>query len=136
LTCIQSTQGFFPYKLVASPEELKETVESIRSTKAKTEFERKQLDKVATHLESDRSANLQMVFLPLTLDFEGGLNDQSLLGGKMREPGGPYGMTMVIIVSYPASRGSVHITSGGMFTPNRQLTYLTYGHRHQCSPKD
>jgi hypothetical protein len=113
MTCISSTQGFFPYKLVATPEELKSTVESLRKTKTKSEFERRQLEKIALQLESDTSANLQLALIPITGDFENGIQNQAHLMASPPRDGEPHGMAFTLLVSYPASRGSVHITSNG-----------------------
>jgi choline dehydrogenase-like flavoprotein len=112
LTCISSCQGFFPYKKIVSPEELKKTVDSIRATKTKTDFEKQQLEQIARHLESDTSANLQLVVIPVSGDFDNGVSDQSVLFSKTVEPGTNY-MSLVVLISYPVSRGSVHIRSAG-----------------------
>ena len=79
LTCVQSVQGFFPYKLFATEQELKDTVQAIRDTPNQTPFYKKQLEQVIAHLESDTSANLQMVLVAATPGFEEGVGDQSKL---------------------------------------------------------
>jgi choline dehydrogenase-like flavoprotein len=112
LTCISSCQGFFPYKKIVSAEELRKTVESVRGTKAESDFERRQLELVARQLESDTSANLQLVVIPTSGDFEAGVADQSVLYSKPVAPG-TNTFSLVVLMSYPASRGSVHITSAG-----------------------
>lgn len=115
LTAISSTQGFFPYKMFATDEELKETVQSIRDTaNASDDFQKRQLELVIAHLESSKSANLQFVLVAATGDFEHGVEDQSKLFPTPAEPGKNMGVTMAICLQYPVSRGSVHITSSGM----------------------
>jgi hypothetical protein len=121
LSSVASTQGFFPYKLFASPEELKETLDSLKNTPTKSEFERKQLDKIAAHLNSDKSANMQLIFIPTSADFDNGIQNQSMLMGGVPQPGSSGGMSLVVLVSYPASRGSVHITSSGELVSERSL---------------
>ena len=82
LTAVQSTQGFFPYKMFATHGELQETVASIQDTiddPKTTKFQRKQLQKVIAHLESDHSANLQFVFIGGTMNLLAGVTDQSHL---------------------------------------------------------
>lgn len=79
LTGISSCQGFFPYKMFASDEELKETVQLIKDTKFKTPYEKKQLEQIIAHLESDSSANLQMVAVCATGGYQHGIQDQSKL---------------------------------------------------------
>jgi choline dehydrogenase-like flavoprotein len=111
LTNIQSAQGFLPYKSIVPAEELRETVASIRNTPTSDPFYKAQLEQIATHLESDQSANLQMVVLPVTGDFDSGIADQSLLFAKPPAPGTPGSIIFAALLSYPASRGSVHVRS-------------------------
>lgn len=79
LTGISSCQGFFPYKVIASDEELKETIQSLKDTKFRTPYEKQQIEQIITHLESDSSANLQMLGVCVTGGYEHGVEDQSLL---------------------------------------------------------
>jgi choline dehydrogenase-like flavoprotein len=111
LTHISSCQGFFPYKNIVPPEELAETVASVRKTPTSDPFYKAQLEQIATHLESDISANLQVVVLPVTGDFDDGIHDQSSLFSKPPKEGQPSGFTFALLLSYPASRGSVHVRS-------------------------
>lgn len=111
LTCISSAQGFLPYKSLVSPEELQETVKSIEATEATTPFQRKQLDKVIEHLKSDKSANLQVVVIPATVNADA-IADQSKAWPPPK-PDQPMGVTLAMCLQYPASRGSVHIKSPG-----------------------
>ncbi|KIW09428.1 hypothetical protein, variant [Verruconis gallopava] len=111
LTCASLVQGFFPYKLFATPEQLKETVESIRNTPTTSDFHKKQLEQVIRHLESDKSANLQIVLLGSAGDFEKGVHDQSRLFKLELGPEGNCSISIALCLQYPVSRGSIHITS-------------------------
>jgi len=115
LTCISSCQGFHPYNKIATPEELKETVQSIRDTQAKckTKFEREQLDTIITHLESDKSANLQFVVVPASANFYEGVKNQAVMFPPPSSPDVPYGIFFAACLQYPVSRGSIHISSSG-----------------------
>jgi len=116
LTGISSTQGFLPYKICANEQELQETIGLIRKSidEAKTDFRKKQLQQVITHLESDKSANLQMVFVAASGSMDG-IEDQT----KLFPPvvGQPHGVTAVMCAEYPASRGSIHIKSSNVNDP-------------------
>lgn len=127
LTCISGVQGFFPYKLMATPEELKECVDSIRNTPARNDFERKQFDQIIAHLENDKSANLQMVLVAAMGDFKEGTADQSKLFPLKLNDKGEAGFTLALCLQYPVSRGTIHISSSGMyFLLRRHNTSLTF----------
>lgn len=115
LTCISSCQGFFPYNLVVTGEELKETVQSIKDTPTKSKFERQQLDQIIAHLESDTSANLQLVIVPATGNLYEGVKDQSVLFAPPKDLTAPQGVTFALCLQYPVSRGSIHISSAGKY---------------------
>jgi choline dehydrogenase-like flavoprotein len=114
LTCISPVQGFFPYKLFATPEQLKETIDSIKATKTTSEFHKKQLDQVVKHLENDKSANLQFVLLGGVGDFKKGVADQAQLFELSLGPNGECGISLALCLQYPVGRGSIHITSSGI----------------------
>jgi choline dehydrogenase-like flavoprotein len=114
LTCISPVQGFFPYKLFATPEQLRETIDSIRNTPTTSEFHKKQLEQVIKHLESDKSANLQLVLLGAKGDFKEGVPDQSRLFDLSLGPNGECGIAFALCLQYPVARGSIHITSSGI----------------------
>lgn len=115
LTCIAGVQGFFPYKKFATPEQLKATVDSIKATETTSEFHRKQLDQVIKHLESDTSANLQLVLLGGTGDFKKGCPDQSQLFDLALGPNKNCGISFALCLQYPVARGSIHITCNGKY---------------------
>ena len=113
LTAISSTQGFFPYTLFASHNELKETIQSIRDTPNQTPFFKKQAEQVITHLENPKSANLQFVMIAATVNWKDGVENQAAIFPPPADFSQPNGITLVACLEYPASRGSVHITSSG-----------------------
>lgn len=119
LSCIQGTQGFFPWKLFATPEEQKEVIQSVKDTPTRSEFHKKQLQQVAAHLESDISANLQMVLVNVTPGYEKGVYNQAYLFAPV-DPSKGMATTMAMCLQYPASRGSIHIKSSG------ELLIFTY----------
>jgi choline dehydrogenase-like flavoprotein len=121
LTCVSGVQGFFPYKLMATPEELKECVESIRKTPARSDFERKQFDQIIAHLESDTSANLQMVLVAALGNFKEGTQDQAKLFPLTLSENKEAGFTLALCLQYPVSRGTIHISSSG-------TSYFSYSH--------
>lgn len=95
LTGISSCQGFFPYKMFASDQELRETVQSIKDTKFRTPYEKKQLERIIAHLESDSSANLQLVAVCATAGYEHGIQDQTKLFPHV-DPSKGMGITLSI----------------------------------------
>ncbi|KAI1075012.1 aryl-alcohol dehydrogenase [Whalleya microplaca] len=114
LASIASVQGFIPFKHLASEAELDDAINSIEQTEVKTEFERRQLKQVVAHLRSDISANVQMILIPLTgcksTTFKGGVPNQRVLFPPT-EPGTPNGFTLALVHQYPASRGTIHVTT-------------------------
>ena len=95
LTGISSCQGFFPYKSFVSDAELNETLQLIKDTQCKTPYEKKQLEQVIKHLESDTSANLQMVAVCATGGYQDGIQDQSKLFPVV-DPAKCMGATLVV----------------------------------------
>lgn len=115
LSSIGSTQGFIPVKSILSDPELAEIVQSIRDIKPSSAFHEKQLQQVIAHLESETSANLQVVFLPCSVH-ENGVEHQR---GLFAPPpvGEPVCVSAAPCLQYPVSRGSIHINSNGMSIP-------------------
>jgi choline dehydrogenase-like flavoprotein len=115
LTCVSSCQGFFPYNLIATPSELVETIQSIRDTQTKStsKFEREQLEQIIAHLQSSKSANLQLVIIPATGNLHDGVKNQAVIFPPPSDPSAPYGVTFAMCLQYPVSRGSIHIQSSG-----------------------
>ncbi|KAK3621607.1 hypothetical protein LTR56_022714 [Elasticomyces elasticus] len=113
---IASMQGFFPYKLFANNDEQREITEAVEeSMSTLTPFQRKQYERTLQHLKDDKSANLQMVLIPATGDFEHGVADQSRLFVPPSPPDAPHQLTAAMCVQYPLSRGSIHIKSSDPF---------------------
>jgi choline dehydrogenase-like flavoprotein len=113
LSSMTSTQGFLPLKRILSEEELSEVIESIRAVEPTTPFHARQLQQVIKHLESDTSANLQLVLFPLTLNPDGGIEHQGRFF-TTPPPGQPAGLSAALCLQYPVSRGYIHIQSNGM----------------------
>ena len=105
-------QGFFPYKLFATEEEQREIIQSIKDTPNTTPFQKKQLEQVIAHLESDKSANLQFILVAATAGYEQGIQDQSKLFAPV-DPSKGMGATLAVCLQYPCSRGTVHVSSSG-----------------------
>ncbi|KAF2152036.1 GMC oxidoreductase [Myriangium duriaei CBS 260.36] len=110
LTEISSCQGFFPYKLLATPEQLAETLE-LAGNGAENEFQKKQKQFVKSELGGDASANLQFLNIPVKVDLAGAVQDQSKVIAPPEDPNAPGGICLQIACQYPTSRGYVHIKS-------------------------
>ncbi|KAL3442333.1 GMC oxidoreductase-domain-containing protein [Aspergillus insuetus] len=116
MSAVGNTQGFFPAKKILSEAELAEIVQSIRDTKPVSEFHAKQLEQIIAHLESDISANLQLVLLTGTVNPDEGVEHQS----KMFAPppaGQPGGVSLALCIQYPVARGSIHIQNNDPTAP-------------------
>ena len=109
LSCISSMQGFFPAKRVMSDTELASVIQSIRDIKPTSTFHEKQLAQIIAHLESNHSANLQLVLVPVTGNPEGIEHQRYVF--PPREAGKPAGFTFALCLQYPVARGSIHIDS-------------------------
>lgn len=111
-TMICSCQGFFPYKILATKEQLSATIEEVKA-EAMNEFQRKQSDILARELNADNAANLQFLNLPVKVNLTGAVKDQTAVFIPY-DPNVPAGVNLQIALQYPASRGYVHIKSSGM----------------------
>ncbi|KAL2869604.1 GMC family oxidoreductase [Aspergillus lucknowensis] len=116
LSSVGSTQGFFPAKKILSETELAEVVQSIRATKPTSEFHATQLEQIVAHLQSDISANMQVVLLAGTVDPNTGVEHQAKLFAPP-PPGNAVGITAALCLQYPVSRGHIHIQSSDPSTP-------------------
>ena len=112
LACTSTMQGFFPAKKVMSPEELEKVIQSIRDVKPTSAFHEKQLAQIIAHLQSDTSANIQMVLIPATAGIPAGIQHQSHIFPP-RPADQPAGVSFALCLQYPVARGYVHITSSG-----------------------
>ncbi|KAF2760638.1 alcohol oxidase [Pseudovirgaria hyperparasitica] len=112
LTSICSTQGFLPVRWFMTDAELTETVESIRKTaNGSTPFQKKQLEQIIRQLESDTSANLQLVAVPTACNTEDGWANQKSIFPTPTDPKKPHNISLAACCQYPVSRGTVHIKS-------------------------
>ncbi|RJE19485.1 GMC oxidoreductase [Aspergillus sclerotialis] len=109
LSSVSSMQGFWPIKRSMSETELASVIQSIRDIKPTSPFHEKQLAQVISHLESDSSANMQLVLVPVTAEIDGIEHQRKIF--PPREAGKPAGVTFAICLQYPVSRGYVHIES-------------------------
>jgi choline dehydrogenase-like flavoprotein len=129
LTSISSTQGFFPAKLFLDDDEMDELIKSLEDTKfpQTTDFHRAQIKQVIEHYKSDKSANLQFVLVPATVNAKVGVQDQAQLFPPPSDPSKPNGITLAICLQYPASRGYIHIKSSDPFEhPDINPNYIQH----------
>lgn len=131
LTHISSTQGFLPYKvrslrghpqrcfkpyanqeqLFATEAEQKEVIASVeKSMPNLTPFQRKQYERTLEHLKDDKSANVQVILVPASANFDVGTADQSQLFPPPTPEQG-MGVIAASCLAYPLSRGTIHIKS-------------------------
>lgn len=111
LSCTSTMQGFFPAKKIMSEEELEKVIQSIRDVKPTSTFHEKQLAQVIAHLQSDISANIQLVLVPATANVDGIEHQRQLFPPRAADK--PAGITFALCIQYPVSRGYVHIESSG-----------------------
>lgn len=126
LAAASCCMGFVPYKSLVSPTELEDTCRKISLSSGEGPFRRKQLEQVIKHLQSPTSANVQIALLSATTNLEQGASDQTLLVQPGGTDTGRDGLTIVAGLQYPASRGTVHITSSDpTVDPAIDPAYLT-----------
>lgn len=126
LTSISCVQGFFPAKVFLEEGELDEIVKLVEETNVESDFQRKQLQQIVAQIKSDKSANLQLVFVPATADLDG-IEDQSKLWPPPADLSAPNGVSFACCLQYPASRGRVHIKSADPFEhPQIDPGYLAH----------
>ncbi|KAL4874971.1 GMC oxidoreductase-domain-containing protein [Aspergillus karnatakaensis] len=126
LSSMTSTQGFLPLKRILSKEELAEVIKSIQAVKPTTPFLERQIQQVIKHLESDTSANLQLVLFPLTLNPDGGIEHQGRFFTTPL-PDQPARLSAALCLQYPVSRGYIHIHSNDPSQPPTiQPNYITH----------
>lgn len=125
LAAATSGMGFLPYSSLVPEVELQETCRKILEASGQSAFQKKQFEQIVSHLHSPSSANLQFILLSATTNFGAGVGDQR----QFVQPGtdtGRDGFTIVDCLQYPASRGSVHITTKDPLThPAIDPAYLT-----------
>jgi len=110
LTSVCTMQGFFPYKLFATPEEQERVIKSVEKDLPNLRpYQRAQYERTIEHLKDDKSANLQLVLVPSHFGMEGGIQDQSKVFPAPEDPEAPHAISAAMCLQYPLSRGSVHI---------------------------
>ncbi|KAK9854319.1 Oxygen-dependent choline dehydrogenase [Penicillium brevicompactum] len=109
LSCILSVQGFFPAKSISSGAELEQIVQGIREIQPNSEFHEKQLSLIISHLQSENSANIQVVLISATASARGVEHQSELIQPPSAED--PAGFTLLLCAQYPVARGYVHIQS-------------------------
>lgn len=110
LASATSGMGFVPYSRMVSPAELERTCRKILDTPVQTTFQRTQLEQVVRQLQSPTSGNIQFILSQGTLNVNEVVADQGKFAKPLAETD-PDGFTIVACLEYPASRGTVHITS-------------------------
>lgn len=125
LSSVSSMQGFYPAKRIMSETELASVIQGIRDIKPTSAFHAKQLAQVIAHLESDYSANMQLVLVPATASVPGIEHQRNIF--PPREAEKPAGFTLCICLQYPVSRGFVHIENADPTKhPVIQPNYITH----------
>ncbi|KGO40821.1 Glucose-methanol-choline oxidoreductase [Penicillium expansum] len=109
LSSVCNMQGFFPAKKILSEIELGEIIQSIRDVEPNTAFHAKQLAQIIANLESDHSANMQIVTVPGSMNPDGIGHQSKII--QPRKPDEPGGLTFGLCIQYPVSRGTIHIES-------------------------
>lgn len=98
-------------QLFATEAEQAEVVASVeKSMPNLTPFQRKQYECTLAHLKDDKSANVQVVLVPASANFDAGVEDQSVLFPPPTPEQG-MGMIAASCLAYPLSRGTIHIKS-------------------------
>jgi choline dehydrogenase-like flavoprotein len=101
--------------MFATPDEQSRILKSIQAELDNvTPYQRKQYERIIAHLESDISANLQLVLVPATFGMAEGIEDQSKVFPPPGQDTNP-GISGAMCLQYPVSRGSVHIKSADPF---------------------
>lgn len=120
-SCIIGVQGYFPARCILSDAELEEIVQSIQEIKPTSEFHAKQLAMTISHLRSKDSANVQVVLLPASASPRGVEHQSHFI--QPRQPDSPDGITFLLCVQYPVSRGYIHIASPGQLISSKATIY-------------
>ncbi|KOS38130.1 hypothetical protein ACN38_g11066 [Penicillium nordicum] len=118
LSAVCSMQGFFPAKNILSETELTDIIQSIRDIKPNSTFHAKQLAQIIANLESDHSANMQVVTVGGSMNPDAVGHQGNII--QPRLPGEPAGLTLAVCIQYPVSRGTIHIGSAGELTTKQK----------------
>ncbi|KAJ5494657.1 Glucose-methanol-choline oxidoreductase [Penicillium fimorum] len=115
LSSVCSMQGFFPAKKILSETELADIIQSIRDIKPTSAFHAKQLEQTIAHLESDHSANMQIVTVTASMDPNAIAHQGKII--EKRPADKPAGFTLALCIQYPVARGFIHIESADPTKP-------------------
>ncbi|KAJ5183507.1 alcohol oxidase [Penicillium capsulatum] len=126
LAAVSSCMGFLPYSSLVTQEELEKTCNMILESPSQSDFHKKQLEKTTRQLKDPTSGSVQFAIVPGSANLPKGAEDQSKLfegdADAQRD-----GLTLVTMVQFPASRGTVHITtSNPLDDPAIDPAYLTH----------
>jgi choline dehydrogenase-like flavoprotein len=111
LAAVPNIMGFYSAKSLLSNSELQTVIQNIREIEPTTEFHAKQLQQVIANLNDEDSSNVQVVLVPALMSPEGDTKHQ----GKLFLDADPEksGVTAVVGIQNPVSRGYIHIQSSG-----------------------
>lgn len=126
LSSVCNMQGFFPAKKILSETELADIIQSIRDIKPNSAFHAKQLEQTIVHLESDHSANMQIVTVPASMNTDAIGHQGKIITPRSADQ--PAGLTLALCLQYPVSRGSIHIESAGELQPNTNPFHVQSTH--------
>ena len=99
--------GFVSYASLVSKDELKKTIDDVRSNSlAKTDFEKRQEAVIVKQLSDPTFANLQTFCIPCRLDLSAGSSQIQFFSAP---PQGKQQVSLLICLEHPLSRGTVHI---------------------------
>ncbi|KAJ5185897.1 Glucose-methanol-choline oxidoreductase [Penicillium cf. griseofulvum] len=115
LSSVCSMQGFFPAKKILSETELADIIQSIRDIKPTSAFHAKQLAQTIAHLESDHSANMQIVTVTASMDPQAIQHQAKIIEPRSADQSA--GLTLALCIQYPVARGSIHISSADPTKP-------------------
>lgn len=104
--------GFYSAKSLLSEEELEKVLQSVRKIKPVTEFHAKQLQQVIDNLNDEKASNIQIVLVAAMMNPEADPKNLANLFTEIPNPE-KIGITAVVGVQNPISRGYVHVKSSG-----------------------
>jgi choline dehydrogenase-like flavoprotein len=115
LAAVPNIMGFYSAKSLLSDEELRKVLRIVRDVKPVTEFHRRQLEQVIANINDEKSANIQIVLVPAMMNPEGDPKNHASLFTDILTPE-KSGITAVVGIQNPVSRGHIHIKSSGKLT--------------------
>ncbi|KAK9852252.1 hypothetical protein MYU51_008653 [Penicillium brevicompactum] len=116
LAAAPNIMGFYSAKSLLSEEELQKVLQSIRDISPATEFHAKQLQQVIDNLNDKNASNIQIVLVPSMMNPEADPKNLSNLFTTIPNPE-KIGITAVVGVQNPISRGYIHVKSSDPSQP-------------------